>query len=207
MIPASCALRARRGPARTSASTLIMTMCFLCSQHRRAWRTPAAGDPVTSRITSMPGVAMRAAESVVIAVLSDAMPSATEMEACESYFSLGKPVRSSAARARSLERSAMAARRMPGERWAWEMLSVLLVNCFNRVSQTLLGEPSTYNMLPNLPAPISPIWIGLPLASRSASLVERLVMIGDVLSRSFFFFFLFDAEPAAAITKQPSKSI
>jgi hypothetical protein len=49
---------------------------------------------------------------------------------------------------------------------------------------------------------MSPIWIGLPLASRSASLVERLVMIGDVLNRSFFFFFLFDAEPAAAIKKQ-----
>jgi hypothetical protein len=35
----------------------------------------------------------------------------------------------------------------------------------------------TYNILPNFPAPISPIWTGLPLASRSASLVERLVMI------------------------------
>jgi hypothetical protein len=83
------------------------------------------------------------------------------------------------------------------------MLSLLLVNCFHRVSRTFVEEPSTYNMLPNLPAPMSPIWIGLPLASRSASLVERLVMVGGVLSRSFFSSsFLFDAEPAAAIKKQ-----
>jgi hypothetical protein len=39
-------------------------------------------------------------------------------------------VRSSAARARSFERSAMAARRMPGERWAWEMLYFVVSELF-----------------------------------------------------------------------------
>ena len=39
----------------------------------------------------------------------------------------------------------------------------------------------THNIEPNLPAPIKPTWIGLPAASRSASFVERLVMISDLI--------------------------
>jgi hypothetical protein len=70
----------------------------------------------------MPGVAMSCAESVVMAVLFALIPSETETDACESYFPLGKPVRSSEARARSLERSAIPARRMPGDLWTCEML-------------------------------------------------------------------------------------
>jgi hypothetical protein len=57
-----------------------------------------------------------------MAVLFALIPSAMERDACESYFSFGKPVRSSEASARSLERSAIPARRMPGDRWTCEML-------------------------------------------------------------------------------------
>jgi hypothetical protein len=70
----------------------------------------------------MPGVAMSCAELIVMAVLFALMPSAMDSDACESYFSLGKPVRSSEAIARSMERSAIPARRLPGDLWTCEML-------------------------------------------------------------------------------------
>lgn len=56
-----------------------------------------------------------------------------------------------------MERSAIPARRIPGARNDCET-----------------------NIDPNLPAPTRPTWIGLPAASRAASLVERLVMVVDV---------------------------
>lgn len=39
----------------------------------------------------------------------------------------------------------------------------------------------TYNIEPNFPAPMRPICIGLPAASRSASLVDRLVILATVM--------------------------
>ena len=93
---------------------------------RSAWRIPAAGFPVISRTTSIPALAIIAAESAVMAVLPALIPSSTESPLVVSYFSGGNPVLSSAANALSGDKSAIAASRSPLVRCAWEILGLQL---------------------------------------------------------------------------------
>lgn len=74
---------------------------------------PAAGFPVASRTTSIPELAIIAAESVVITVFPVLKPSTRDILPVASYFSGGHPVLSSADSALSGARSAMAANRIP----------------------------------------------------------------------------------------------
>lgn len=54
----------------------------------------------------------------------------------------------------------------------------MIGKCFHLFSGYVIkSSSSTHNIEPNLPAPISPTWIGSPAAWRSASLVDRLVIV------------------------------
>lgn len=87
---------------------------------------PAAGFPVISRTTSIPELAIIAAESVVMTVLPILIPSSTDSSLVVSYFSEGNPVLFSAANALSGDKSAMAASRIPLVRCDCEILGLYL---------------------------------------------------------------------------------
>src|SRR5271166_4255696 len=153
--PAADALRARSGPASASASTLTMTMCLPLAIASTACRMPAAGMPVASTTTSISGHAIKATASAVTCVRLPLHASASE--AAEIAGS-AQPAVSSCVLARMTSRSATA------------------TTCMPRVTRACAR-----NMVPNLPAPITPTVTGLPAASRLSNMAWRFTAssIGD----------------------------
>src|SRR5262245_8388522 len=145
--PAAFALRASRGPASASASTLTITMCLPWAIALKAWRMPAAGTPVASTITSISGQAISASASSVTCVVPRASAFASEGAEIASSF---QPAERSWRRARETSRSATATRCIPSVKRTWET-----------------------NMVPNLPAPIRPTVTGRNAACRSSSMAWR----------------------------------